>query len=446
MSKMSSTNPPSTPTHPTFASTISEPPQSISNHGGNVHLSPILTSRIINTPFPPEQPQYAEDLTPLKLRRKRRHVALQSSPSPFELPIPGPSTQGYTTEEGEVYRGATYDPRLGPPVVDEDALTIGGSSTTSSSSSWSWASDIQRGRRATMAAIGRFGEKIGVRRGSDTSDDVSTIGTIRSRSRSISRRRSRRLSRTVAADSNGSDRPKRQHLPKKREFTLLLPPKHPRSDSNLGSKSSTPKGSMSSDDSPTLFPQDRLITTPSLPTVLDHIRSLRLAAGILPEPPVDHHSRKHSSNHHHSSRPKPRHGHQSFQNPPLPRPPPIHSKSRLEALRLGSQVNVPRPKSVSDLMGIVNPYGSNTSLASLKTEFTRPSLSPTPTGVKDEIKQDKGCWWLDVSCPGWEDLRDIGEVSIFFTITDTRYLVYTPSPSKTCYNKIQGRNSTCSIG
>jgi hypothetical protein len=31
--------------------------------------------------------------------------------------------------------------------------------------------------------------------------------------------------------------------------------------------------------------------------------------------------------------------------------------------------------------------------------------------VEIERKLGKdGCWWLDVSCPSWEDLRDLGEV------------------------------------
>lgn len=317
-----------------------------------VTVSPILTNKPLpSATLPPSQPEYAEVLTPLKLRRRRRHAQLSSS-VPLSVQ-PGPSKYGFTTEEGEIYRGATYDPRLGAPAIDDDALTIGGSSSTSSSSSWSWASDIQRGRRATMAVIGRFGEAIGVRRGS--SDGGSTAGT--SIRRSLSRR-SRRLSRVTTKDSQ-DDKPKRQYIPRKREFTLLIPPR----ENEQG---------------------ERVISTPELGVVLDHVRNLRAARGIFTEV-VE--SRKPSH------RPKLRQVPGSFNNPPVPR-----VKSRLDALR----GDVPRPKSVSDLMGMMNPYGSSTSLNQLKT--------PSRSSSIDEQK-GKGCWWLDVSCPGWEDLRDIGEVS-----------------------------------
>ena len=363
------------------------------------HLSPILAVRPLE-PLTPSQPQYAEILTPLKLRRRRRH-ALEPVAGPSTL---GPSRQGFTTEEGDVFRGATFDPRLGPPLVDDDAVTLGGTSTTSSSSSWSWASDIERGRRATLAVIGRFGERLR-RRGSNASD-ASTISDT-SGIVSVMRKRSRRLSRSTTRDSS-PERPKRQHLPRKREFTLLLPP-----DSNPLSRVATPMdsaGSTSSDEPVTpLYPPDRLITTPSLPVVLDHVRSLRAAAGIRPDSPArpEIGVKKGGSGH---GRPRPRlkHGANSFANPPIPRP--ARTMSRVDVLK---SAELPRPKSVSDLMGMHNPYGgSSTSIQSLKdkgTDFVLPSTSPAPSR-QGSMEAPKCGWWLDVSCPGWEDLRDIGEV------------------------------------
>jgi hypothetical protein len=39
------------------------------------------------------------------------------------------------------------------------------------------------------------------------------------------------------------------------------------------------------------------------------------------------------------------------------------------------------------------------------------TVDPTEADTGIERKLDKdGCWWLDVSCPSWEDLRDLGEV------------------------------------
>ena len=361
------------------------------------HLSPILTVRPLDNPLTPSQPEYAEILTPLKLRRRRRH-ALEPVAGPSTLP--GPSLQGFTTEEGDVYRGAAYDPRLGAPPIDEDAVTLGGSSTTSSSSSWSWASDIERGRRATLAVIGRFGGRL--RRRGSSSSGVSTISE-HSGAVSVKRKRSRRLSRSTTRDSS-PERPKRQHLPRKREFTLLLP----QSDSYSFSRVGTPMGSTSSEEPITpLYPPDRLITTPSLPIVLDHVRSLRAAAGIRPETPClpDVAMRKGGSG---SGRPRPRlrHGTNSFPNPPVPRAP--RTMSRVDVLRAA---DVPRPKSVSDLMGMNNPYGCSSSATTLKvdkaTDFVMPSAAPSRQSSLDQVKSG---WWLDVSCPGWEDLRDIGEV------------------------------------
>ena len=41
-------------------------------------------------------------------------------------------------------------------------------------------------------------------------------------------------------------------------------------------------------------------------------------------------------------------------------------------------------------------------------------VDPTEPDAEIERKLGKdGCWWLDVSCPSWEDLRDLGEVRVF---------------------------------
>lgn len=381
--------------HPTFADGPNNPA------AASPHLSPILTVRPLDNPLVPSQPEYAEILTPLKLRRRRRQ-ALEPVAGPSSLP--GPSKQGYTTEEGDVYRGATYDPRLDPPAIDEDAVTLGGTSTTSSSSSWSWASDIERGRRATLAVIGRFGERLR-RRGSGSSG-ASTISD-NSGIVNVMRKRSRRLSRSTTRDSS-PERPKRQHLPRRREFTLLLPP----TDSpNPISRIGTPMGSATSDECMTpMHPPDRLITTPSLPVVLDHVRSLRAAAGIRPDTPSlpDIAMRKGGSGSG-RTRPKFKHGTNSFPNPPVPRP--QRTMSRVDMLRM---TDVPRPKSVSDLMGMNNPYGSGASTHTLKADKATDNItlgrSPAPSR-QGSLEQARGGWWLDVSCPGWEDLRDIGEVS-----------------------------------
>ena len=99
-----------------------------------------------------------------------------------------------------------------------------------------------------------------------------------------------------------------------------------------------------------------------------------------------------------------------------------------------------RPKSASDLLGLKNALSSSsTSIKSMAQAIpTRPlpkrghpfKLPPRPVfnrahtvigpasvfakpavASEDALEIKKGCWWLDVSCPTWEDLRDLGEVS-----------------------------------
>jgi magnesium transporter len=327
--------------------------------------TPIISRRVppgiaINSPGP----EFAEFLTPQKLRPKRRRRHLQHVAEGSGMQA-GPSVQGYTTVEGDLYRGAMADPTVTiAKVVEDDAITI--ESSTSSSSSWSLGSNISRGRRATMAVFERFGEAIGVRRGSMSSDsDADELRSVATRRRRLSTVLSRTISRGTA--SSAPERPKRQQLPRRREFTLVLPPS-PESDNH---------------------PSDRVVTTPALPTVLERIKEVRSSRGIAVESPLEMPRRPRSM--------PGRKRQPVFANP---RPQPARAKSRVEMLRGKDEPT--RPKSVSDLMGLANPYGSSTSLSPLREE--------APPEWK-ESKQKEGCWWLDVSCPGWEDLRDIGEVS-----------------------------------
>jgi hypothetical protein len=330
--------------------------------------TPIIARRVppgiaLNSPGP----EFAEFLTPQKLRPKRRRRHLQHVAGEVQTLQAGPSVQGYTTVEGDLYRGAQADPTV-VPEVEDDAITIG--SSTSTSSSWSLGSNISRGRRATMAVFERFGEAIGVRRGSMSSDSDSgnearSVLTAKTRRRRLSTVLARTISRGSA--STAPERPKRQQLPRRREFTLVLPP------------------TVDSDN----HPSDRVVTTPALPTILEKIKQVRHSRGIAVESPLEVPRRPRSQP---GTLRKP-----AFANP---RPQAARAKTRVDVLR--GKEEPTRPKSVSDLMGLVNPHGSSTSLSSMREE--------SPPLWKD-AKQEEGCWWLDVSCPGWEDLRDIGEVS-----------------------------------
>ena len=375
-----------------------------------VRLSPILAAAIPSAALSPSNPppQYAEDFTPLKLRKKKHpHVPQHAIEHVAHHHAIGSFAEGFYTPEGDLYRGAMFNPTVPAQAIEEDAVTLG--SSTSSSSNWSWASGLSAGRRA-KAVIERVGEALRVRRGSGSSSDTETESQIsgglamrRSKTMSRSKSRSRRLSRPTTVESEDA-RPKRQHLPKRREFLLLLPPDEP-GGSGLDlsvSRVATPAASTSDVGQKTpSYPPDRVITTPSLPVVMDHIRSLRAKAGITPITD-DPKPTRGGSLPGKSRRPKVRQT-ASFVNPPVPQ-----HRSRLQALRESSALNVPRPKSVSDIMGMLG--GSSTSLSAMRDS---PMPSPSGSGEGVDKGKGKGCWWLDVACPEWEDLRDLGEVRWF---------------------------------
>ncbi|WWC94542.1 hypothetical protein V866_001388 [Kwoniella sp. B9012] len=401
----------------------------------NPRLSPIIARDTILSSASPIQPQFAELLTPLKLRRKRNRPPVNQQPTSIP-PVAGPSRLGYYTLEGDLYRGAVRDPTVpDQQPMDEDAVSLGTSSTSSASSTWS--ENLERAR----AVIERFGEALGVRRGShssgsDTSDTTDTEShggrsTASIKTRKRRKRRGSKLSRIETAlgrqTSSSPHPPKRQHLPKRREFTLLLPPRLGEVDIGVRSSVSSSEREQSTlvegDGSPQSlgqkpYPPDRVVVTPSLPVVVEHIRSLRLSNGLFPidttplptpGPTPNVPMRKAGSAPGRSRTPK---GPPSFPLPP--RPLASRTQSRLHALRGDMTADPIRPKSVSDLLGLSRP-DSTASLTSLKAEYHPPSRLGTPAVAKDGFDfPQKGkaneTWWLDVSCPGWEDLRDLGEL------------------------------------
>ncbi|WWC69892.1 uncharacterized protein I206_103835 [Kwoniella pini CBS 10737] len=398
-------------------------------------LSPIIARDTINYPISPLQPQFAELLTPLKFRRKRNRPPVDQQPTSIP-PVAGPSRLGYYTLEGDLYRGAIRDPTIPiQTLIDEDALSLGRSSTSSASSTWS--ENLERAR----AVIGRFGEALGVRRGSHSSNSSSSDSSdteshgrssVSIKTRKKKKRRGSRLTRIETAlsrQTSGSPHPpKRQHLPKRREFTLLLPSKLQEADIGVVSSvasSEKEQSTLVEGGSPSSFgqshksyPPDRVIVTPTLPVIVEHIRSLRLANNYLPTdtsplptpvPTPNVPLRKSGSA---PGRSRTAKGPPTFT---VPRPLASRTQSRLHALRGDTATADPiRPKSVSDLLGLARP-DSTGSLTSLKAEFQPPSGLGTPTVAKDGFNFSKkgkaeDTWWLDVSCPGWEDLRDLGEL------------------------------------
>lgn len=395
-----------------------------------------------------EQPEFAELLTPAQLRRRRRPRVALANDAPAGLGelagqplLAGPSRHGWTTDEGDLYRGATADPTPdpAPPVVsNDDAVTV--SSGSSGSSSWSWGSGGVAG--ATRAVVQRIGGAIGVggRRGSNSTMDTSTLSSSSSSSSSSSDgaatrvigKLGRALTRTVsrATVDSADERPRRVHVPRRREFTLLLPGEHSASaDSNLTlpvSPETPPIGGRTPLSTP-----NRVITTPVLQPILEAVRQARAASGVIfaEEPQSSHHShkgRKGSAGvpvrRGGSAPARSRTGQRTF-TAPVPRRPLVpRTISRLEELRGTASITLPvRPKSASDLLGIVGPQSSSTtSLRGLEADDgipTEPTI-PSPQSTIDRVTlKQSAAWWLDVSCPTWKDLRDIGELLALHPLT-----------------------------
>ncbi|WVN85663.1 uncharacterized protein L203_100812 [Cryptococcus depauperatus CBS 7841] len=419
---------------------------------------PPLLSSILNTNdvvVNPAQPEFAELLTPLQLKKRRTKPRYNQEPTSIP-PVAGPSKLGYYTLEGDLYRGAVRDPTLPFTQNYEDAISLGTRSTASSSSEWSWGSgNLDRAR----AVIGRVGEALGLRHGSISSEASSasdsendcqphTPGRCRRKKRSGSR-----LSKTISNLSRQTSLPiehlKREIHPKKREFTLLLPvsswPEQDISsqtfslslaDERVSDSGFQRKMTVDGDNSFKFgehkFSPSQVIVTPSLPRVLEKIRSIRpisshtLFDTTLPtlstkggEVPV---TRGGSA----PGRTRQLNYGTSFANPPLP--PHLSLPSRVYTLRSDSEMQF-QPKSVSNFLN----HSQNPSISTLglTAHSTADSRCGTPNyrecdssdgasykaNSRIMAEDDKGCWWLDVSCPTWEDLRDIGQLLSLHPLT-----------------------------
>lgn len=381
----------------------------------------------------PDQPEFAELLTPAQLRRRRRPRAALSPDAPEAVGafagrplLAGPSRLGWTTPDGDLYRGAHSDPLASSTPMDkgnhDDAITI--ASASSGSSSWSWGSGALPA--AAEAVVRRLGA-IGRRRGSSSSSDsLSTLSSTSSSSDGPASRIAGRLGRVLtltrtmsrATNDSTEDRPRRVHVPRRREFILVLPPEV----SSTGTTpiihgSETPVEGVTPSSTP-----NRVITTPVLAPILEAIRAERSKMGILnpkADPTVPRKvGRSDIPLRRGGSAPGRSRQQRTFTAPPVPIPTgPL--RSRVEVLRgAGGPI---RPKSASDLLGMVSPRSTSdvnlTSLAEhdygIPTEPPSLTLSPTPTLSDVTVTappKPPPAWWLDVSCPTWKDLKDIGEL------------------------------------
>ena len=88
---------------------------------------------------------------------------------------------------------------------------------------------------------------------------------------------------------------------------------------------------------------------------------------------------------HHSKKAPP-----TFTLPPVPRPALLRGPAAPESVAPADQAAQPVP------------------LLSRGIEISPPDTNKS--SERASSVQKDGCWWLDVSCPGWEDLRDLGEL------------------------------------
>ncbi|BEJ08924.1 hypothetical protein CcaverHIS641_0510180 [Cutaneotrichosporon cavernicola] len=390
------------------------------------------TPILAHTPGPKpdsDRPEFAELLTPAQLRRRRRPHATLAPDAPAGLGtlagqplLAGSSRLGWTTDDGDLYRGATADPTPEPAkaVSNDDAVTV--STGSSSSSSWSWGSGGVAG--ATRAVVHRIGGAIGVRRGSMSTVDTGYASSASSSSSDgaatrVIGRLGRALTRTVSRGTMDSteERPRRVYVPLRREFTLLLP------DENWTPGEATPLPTPPLEGTTPASTPTRVITTPVLQPILEEVRKARAAAGITSDLVLrqSQSRRRDVAMRRAGSAPGRQRQPRAFTAPPPRRPVVPPTVSRLEALRGTPSIPAPvRPKSASDLLGMVGTRSdSTTSLRGLVEESETKTSSPRRSIDTFDKPFDKprAAWWLDVSCPTWKDLRDIGELLSLHPLT-----------------------------
>lgn len=349
-------------------------------------------------------------------------TALEDVPEAPPFPA-GTSDAGFfDLQAGDLFRGAHMHPgiddgfsarykesKLAASAKDDESLdgtvTDGASdSDSASSSSSSSGSGLELGRRMGEA-IDRVGDVLGVgRRGSTTSTvSLSTVNTkstnptgaqLRGRRRSRATLRgtfSLGTRRTASPDSTAT---RRVRLPKRREFCLMLPLQSATAleEADVGDVGMDPL-EIDLDNLPPQVPRvaftdqqpslhGRLVTTSTLPTILDKIRTERTRTGYNDPAEVEARAQKLARDIEADKRLNRKVRHRSRAGRKQAK---RERRHRLQ--ELGLTGGLLRPKSAADVLGL----GDRASI---------PARPSTPS---------KGCWWLDVSCPGWEDLRDIGE-------------------------------------
>lgn len=376
------------------------------------------------------------------------------------LPAGSSALGWFDDDTGDLFRGASQHPGMqdgfsqayrekkGANAEADDDSNDGSQSDadseTSSDSSSSSGSGLELARRMGEA-IDRVGDVLGVgRRGSNAS--TSSSSTLASKSTGTAlgtaisdggRRRGRnRRSRTTRAfslgtrrsaspDSHTSTNTRRVRLPKRREFCLMLPlsSASPVEDIDIGDIRTSnlevdvnnlpPQHVAFADASPVIdLPSlhGRLVTTPSLPIVLGKIRDERIRTGY--QDPAELQARAEKLARDLEANKKLARKQQHHQRKRMARRQARDQKRGMVSTK--SERDRVQPFSASDLLGINGnriPRTFEYPARQLPPPSILPRLESSTTPTPPEPAQPfKGCWWLDVSCPTWEDLRDIGEM------------------------------------
>lgn len=434
---------PSTAVPPTLRLT----PRLHARVANNTNTAVATPTSILNAhPIPLERvsspPLFAEQFagSPFAYKRSAGRAARRFSLGPAATalddvpeapPFPSGSSDAgfFDLQTGDLFRGAQIHPgiddgfstqykqsKLAAAANKDDDSADGtvteasDSDSDSSSSSSSSGSGLELGRRMGEA-IDRVGDVLGVgRRGSTTSTiSLSTVNTkstnpngpqLRGRRRSRATLRgtfSLGTRRTASPDSTATTR--RVRLPKRREFCLMLPLQSATAldeadvtDAGIGLgpgpldidlenlPPQVPRVAFT-DQQPSLH--GRLITTSTLPSILDKIRTERIRTGYNDPAEVEARAQKLARDIEADKRLNRKVHHRSRAGRKQAK---RERRHRLQ--ELGLTGGLLRPKSAADVLGLAD-------------------RAATP--ASGSTTRSKGCWWLDVSCPGWEDLRDIGE-------------------------------------
>ncbi len=406
-------------------------------------------------------PLFAEQLLSPTLGGRSGSTRRYSTIEDLRLPDGAIGTDFLDGAQADLYRDATSIPpqyaSLSQAPTDNDFAVEDESEASDSSSSLS---GLDLGRRITRAVGGALRRRGSSSSSSESDSDNNSFTTNRTDSHKRNHKRSRRArsrglsfrtqrTRTDSMDSTAkSVGTRRQILPVHREFTLLMPSG---SAPVAQSLEAAQKDIVPGEGRPPPAEDPRLMTTLVLPKIISAIRRIRNESGyfapqaVMKSPPMSSPLHRSGMRHQHKSTKGKRNKRsrldqlrQDFQEEPKETVKRTSSDPKVAGLAANQSTSILAPKSASDLLGLVGqtsvPHIGGKKHPKQPREFAlppRPLMTPPPLVSPGErpnpfslgeamrkkheasnaMTPKEGCWWLDISCPGWEDLRDLGEVS-----------------------------------